>query len=273
MLELLVVLFVVGLMTGLLLPAVQSAREGARRMQCASNLRQLGLALHGAHELRQRLPAGWNPQAEPERVSGWARDLLPLLDQAGLDGLLQTADSLEKSAELVRRHGTPRIFVCPSDLFAATFVLYEETGEPQSRTVARPDRPLLKLPHSNYVGIFGVSDPDDCGACIGEGTFIGNRGVGLSELTRGLSQVAVIGERSARRLPATWLGVDLRGEDATARLTGFADRGPNQEAADECELDSRHPGCVNLLFADGHARAIADSIDRTVYQNMARRSD
>ncbi len=64
----------------------------------------------------------------------------------------------------------------------------------------------------------------------------------------------------------------MRGEDAVARMTGFANRGPNRVEADECELDSRHSQSIKVLFADGHVRAISDDVDQNVYQGMARRS-
>jgi prepilin-type N-terminal cleavage/methylation domain-containing protein len=82
--ELLVVIAIIGILASLLLPAVQQAREAARKIQCASNLRQLGLALQNYHDTFQKLPASWSkPQTVNDGWSAQAR-LLPLLEQFSL---------------------------------------------------------------------------------------------------------------------------------------------------------------------------------------------
>jgi prepilin-type processing-associated H-X9-DG protein len=81
-----------------------------------------------------------------------------------------------------------------------------------------------------------------------------------------------IGERTARKLPSTWIGFVLTGEDAQARVLGNAWLGPNRIDADECEFDSRHPSCVNFLWADGHFAPVADAIDAALYRDLARRN-
>jgi prepilin-type processing-associated H-X9-DG protein len=78
-----------------------------------------------------------------------------------------------------------------------------------------------------------------------------------------------VGERTARKLPSTWLGFDLRGEDAAGRVTGQAWLGPNRADADECEFDSRHPGGVNFLWGDGHVAWLIDEIDAMLYRQLA----
>ena len=77
--ELLVVLTVIGILVALLLPAVQHAREAARRMSCRSHLRQIGLALHNYHDRSRVLPYGWD-----NRGSLWTAHLLPFLEQQAL---------------------------------------------------------------------------------------------------------------------------------------------------------------------------------------------
>lgn len=89
--EILVVLAIVGVLASLLLPAVQQAREAARRATCQSHLRQLGLALHHFHDSRQVLPpSGWTiaSSANPAgKFVGWRALILPHLEQAGLQEL------------------------------------------------------------------------------------------------------------------------------------------------------------------------------------------
>ena len=80
-----------------------------------------------------------------------------------------------------------------------------------------------------------------------------------------------VGERTARKLPSTWLGMFLNGEDAKSRTVGSADQGPNRLGSDESELDSRHPDNANLLWGDGRVQAVADDVERCVYQDAAKR--
>jgi prepilin-type processing-associated H-X9-DG protein len=81
-----------------------------------------------------------------------------------------------------------------------------------------------------------------------------------------------VGERTTRKLPSTWLGFDTGGEDAPGRVAGSVMLGPNRADSDECDFESRHPGHVNFLWADGHVRAMADGIDQSVYRASGRRN-
>ena len=88
--ELLVVIAVIGILIALLLPAVQQAREAARRSQCRNNMKQLGLALHNYHDTHLAFPPGWIGVAggvqDPEGESGvgWGALILPYMDQSAL---------------------------------------------------------------------------------------------------------------------------------------------------------------------------------------------
>ncbi len=270
-LELLVTTGVIAVLAGLLLPAVQQARETARRLQCTNNLKQIGLALHNYHDLYRSLPMGQRPDAANRTAFGWASSILPQLELTALAALIDHEASVNAPANRMAREQTPSVFSCPSDLQEPRFTLFVDAGSiPGGHQPA--ETVLTVLPSANYVGVFGTTEPDDCLPMKGEGTFVVNHTHAFRDLTHGLSNVAIVGERTARKLPSTWFGVDLNGEDAGCRMLGNAWMGPNRDDADECEFDSRHPGSTSFLFGDGHVKSITDSIDTEVYRRLAIRN-
>lgn len=268
-LELLVTMGVISTLTTLILPAVQSAREAARRTQCANQLKQIGLALHGYHEQWRCLPAAWQFERTGNSQFGWAVPLLPLLEQQAVSRQVDRGRRLDASVNAVARETSIALLICPSDIIEPTFVLHEDDE------LSGSSGPLVSLPTVNYVGVFGNSEPDDDDIIPpprGEGAFEGVRPVRFEEFRRGLTQTFLIGERTMAKVPSTWLGVDVRGEDAACRLVGNALTSPNCSLCDECEFDSRHPGGSNFLFGDGRVKLISQSIDSNEYQRLARRS-
>lgn len=279
-LELIVTIAICSVLLGLLLPAVQGAREAARRTQCQNNMRQLGLALYQHHDTFNRLPAGWTEVEGTLVSSGWVPSLLPFIEQSALQEEVRNKwpmDLLAKKDAESSLLQSPALFNCPSDVASNSFQLFMESSENEAVDGAGDlhlsETALMELPHTNYVGIAGTHDPDESPDQELDGTFIHPNGLQFRDLTRGLSNVAILGERTARRLPSTWLGFHQLGEDGPARVTGFANVGPNHPESDECELDSRHRGGLHMLFGDGHLQFVADSIDAEVYRKMARRSE
>ncbi len=272
-LELLTVLGIISLLTAVLLPAVSTAREAARRIECTNHLKQTGLALHCYHDTYRCLPAGWQWEATGSSAYGWAVALLPWLEQEApyrlVDRNRPVGDSVNEPARAI---DLP-VLLCPSDIALRQFELFPDDDLPwQLQSTLELDTPLLALPTANYVGVFGTIEPDDdLPAPLGDGVFLDARPVRFAELQRGLSNTLLIGERTASLLPSTWLGVDFRGEDAACRLVGTAYTSPNCRECDECEFSSRHAGGANFLWGDGRVQLVSETIDASEYRRFARR--
>ncbi len=123
--ELLVVIAIIGILVALLLPAIQAARESARRMQCANNLKQIGLAAQNHVDVQKHFPSsgwGWRWTGDPDRgygldqPGGWAYNILAYMEQANLRDLGSgLPEGPEKTAALILQVGTAvPAFMCPS---------------------------------------------------------------------------------------------------------------------------------------------------------------
>jgi prepilin-type processing-associated H-X9-DG protein len=248
---------------------VHAAREAARNTQCVNNLHQHGAALQVYHDAHRSLPAGW--QGEPSKTSsfGWAVAILNQLEAGNIYARIDRARPLNQVGEEIRST-SPEIFLCPSDTGEPSFPLYVEVGDNAGQT-QESTQVVVTLPRANYVGVFGTIDPDLIPPVPGDGLLVAEQGRRFTEVTRGLSHVLLVGERTTRKLASSWLGFANEGEDAAGRVVGYADLGPNRDEADECEFDSRHPGHTNFAWADGHVCGIEDSIDPKVYRVAAER--
>ena len=266
-LELLIVVSVLALLASLLLPAVQAAREATRGIQCVNNLGQVVHALQMYYDEHRSLPMGIRSESSTKSSYGWASSILRELEEAALSNTFNHDSRLDQTSD-VPRSTSPAVYLCPSDSGEPTFPMYAEMGRHGTRAQAS-GRVLVVLPRANYVGVFGTFDPDDNPGESGDGTFVKNKCVGFAELTRGMSNTLIVGERTTRKLASTWIGIMTRGEDANGRIVGYAYLGPNRDDADECEFDSRHPGHVNFAYGDGHVAAIHDDIEPTVYRELA----
>jgi prepilin-type processing-associated H-X9-DG protein len=273
-LELVVSVGIVMLLAALILPAIGSAREAARRTQCMNNLRQIGLALHTYHDQHRSLPAGWVWEASKPSGYGWAASLVPYLEDnvPPIYRNLPLSDPRNRSARQTR----PEIFVCPSDITEPVFTLVmgdEDDEDAATAAAAFNEGPPVELPAANYLGVFGTIEPDDdVPPPPGDGAFLETRPVSFSQFLGGLSNTIIVGERTTARLPSTWLGVDFRAEDAACRLVGNAATAPNCAPCDECEFGSRHSKGANFLFGDGHVKLLSTTTEADVYRRMARRS-
>jgi len=123
--ELLVVIAIIGILVALLLPAIQAAREAARRMQCTNNLKQMGLALQNYHSARNHFPPGALVTAgaldsgtgvyAPTKT-GWSIEILPYMEDQNLYSLLDPEETIYHNNNQLLRESVNEAHACPSDL-------------------------------------------------------------------------------------------------------------------------------------------------------------
>lgn len=279
-LELLVTIAIIAVLVGLLLPAISAVREASRRVRCTVHLREIGLALHNHHGAKKALPVGWKFDPKAQSAYGWAVPLLPYLEQPTLFSRINDKKRVSDPTHESVRSTSLEVMLCPSDITEPLFTLYvereEEDEDAASGTLAgkfeSPSTgPLVRLPTANYVGMFGTLEADEeIPAPIGDGAFLENKPVRFRDFARGLSNTIAVGERKMAQVPSTWLGVELAGEDAAARLVGSALEGINNPLADEEDFSSRHPGGANFLWADGHVSFVTEDVSLRLYHEWAR---
>jgi prepilin-type N-terminal cleavage/methylation domain-containing protein/prepilin-type processing-associated H-X9-DG protein len=201
--ELLVVIAIIGILVALLLPAVQAAREAARRTQCKSNIKNIALALLNYHDTRKSFPPGV-VQANPAPPSvadtelgnwSWSALILPNLEESAVYNQINVsktdlAKSMDTPANLSAMQVPVSVFRCPSDPSPA---LNDSRPITSATGVASP------LATSNYVGVNSSSelrrDPGPPGT-FANGIFVINKGTRLKEVTDGTSHTAMVGERA-----------------------------------------------------------------------------
>jgi prepilin-type N-terminal cleavage/methylation domain-containing protein/prepilin-type processing-associated H-X9-DG protein len=277
--ELLVVITIIGILIALLLPAVQAAREAARRMSCSNHMKQIGLAMHLYHDTFQQLPPGWiahDPSTgQPHWFGvpgwGWGARILPFMEQTAIyNNLIHFDLPITDPANAQVRVMPIPIYRCPSDAGDATFVL--QGGGP---LVGGGSFSPVKLSTNNYIGVFGTKDFHEIApSCEGNGCFFLQRGVSFRDIKDGLSQTFIVGERSSELAPSTWVGVVTGGEHAPARICGVATYPPNSttEASHYFHnFSSCHPTGTNFLLADGSVRLIPESIAEETYHALCTR--
>lgn len=238
--ELLVVIAIIGTLVALLLPAVQGAREAARRMSCSNNLHNIAIALHNYHDTVGSFPSGWMERHyQPARMDNfpaianyemwaWGALILPFVEQKNLQDTLgvnqQTLkQALDPNENINGQVGAKRvvdmaqtqlkIYMCPSDsgFDGRGLVIAATGGIPQrTRSFANglgSDLTSFRQPSvSNYIGVEGHID--GVNATANTGVFWGDSYLRMADFVDGTSNTFAVGERETLDcISGTWIGV------------------------------------------------------------------
>lgn len=284
LIELLVVIAIVGILVALLLPAVQMAREAARRTQCSNNLRQIGLAVHNHESALKRLPSGWDDWEESgEPGWGWAANLLPFMEgenvHHGIEFAVEIADPIHEQIRMTYLN----VFACPTDDGSDVFQIHEgddHVHDHFSNASLHDDdedehehhEALFLIAKSNYVGVFGTFEIHE-GPYSGDGIFYGNSATRFRDVKDGLSNTLMVGERCSQLGQSIWHGNIPEAEANYARILGIADHhAPNHPDAHFDDFRSYHPVGVNFLRADGSVFFLTETVAEPIYRAMATRN-
>ncbi len=310
--ELLVVIAIIGVLVALLLPAIQAAREAARRNQCVNNLKQMGLTMQMHHDAKEFFPQGRNATSPGPAVTNppvgtaatplgvsWAFELLPYTEQGQIYNTLVPTARVDDQQNASAMRSPVNIFYCPSRRQPAPdrdFDNDDAAPTEASKGVAAG---------GDYAGNAGLRD--DYGSSNTGGEAPGNEGGVVYTYSRNSIRNISDGTASSLGVGEKYLPT----EDEARQMEGFNEgqlhyyqgdtaffSGDNTEsilACTECgmakgeapttgtvvcdvndlrqQFGSDHPAIANFVFLDGHVSAIQQSIDLLTLQRLSTVAD
>jgi prepilin-type processing-associated H-X9-DG protein len=286
--EMLVIIAIIGLVCALVFPAVQMAREAARKVQCRNNLKQLGLAIHAYHDLHTTLPINlgpWPPNAVgpwwPLNGKGWITSVLPTLEQQGLydqfcgcfDGdffagsgirALPCRDFMKAELAAVQ---------CPSD------------GSVRVLSTTQFQWETIEVALTSYKGVIGDTrvggllsihpgSLPDCHMVGGCNGLFFRTSYGepqrLAYVTDGTSSTFMVGEDVPQQNDhsATFYS-NTDYASCHAPLNYYRDPATPKDWPNVMSFRSRHPGGAHFCFADASVCFVQDSVDHTLYRGLS----
>ncbi len=302
--ELLVVIAIIGVLVALLLPAVQAAREAARRMSCQNNLKQLSLAMQNHEDTYKKLPEGLRQESSPYRGYTFYTKLLPYFEQGSLYDKWDFTNLANNTTNGLTATKLKSL-MCPTDVFQQT--VFNVPVSSGSGVAYAGDYAV-----TSYVGNFGEVSyhptTSPLGPCKANGVLFltgpasapatGQLPIGLKDITDGTSNTLMIGERyhndkNFDTIPASsrsellmhqwsmwaWSGgfkgtghvlasaaVPLNNRVTLPLGSGY---GPQDRRI--AGYSSGHPGGVNITLCDGSVRFLRDSISQVTLVALSSR--
>jgi prepilin-type N-terminal cleavage/methylation domain-containing protein len=289
--ELLVVIAIIGILLSLVLVAVQSAREAARRTQCQNNFRQLGIGLATYESANKKWPAGkkWSgPPTDPNRFTiAWSAFLLDHIEEHRLKDAIDFKKPFTDPANLPATSTIVTIYLCPSTGEV------EEHRTPEGRLYNLGGMPGEGLACIDYMGISGP-DKDSKHPVTKQiygrqrGVLVGTKGMPLDEekiepvpitsakITDGLSYTICITECTGRGVSMKDGVIDaLHGAWASGVNVTHIDEGVNDKKPPKAWYDERiyaeHPGGAHVLVCDGSVQFLNEDVEKSLIRSLCTR--
>ncbi|QEG20945.1 DUF1559 domain-containing protein [Mariniblastus fucicola] len=283
--ELLVVIAIIGILIGMLLPAVQQVREAARRIQCANNVRQLGLAVMNYESAHMHFPSGWRTESEflplAEPGWGWSAEILPFIESSNVHRQIDFRLAVDDHDHEDIIQSVIPVYLCPSDPAEDVQNMDVHIDEddhdhdfPHDDGDDDDDHDHggeLLAGRSNYSGMFGSGELDEY-LGSGNGAFFANSELPIARFTDGTSNTIIIGERTNEHGPISWVGLIPELDAPAARIVGAADHPLSDDHGHLEDFASHHPGGINVVLGDGSTHFVDRSISLEVYQALATRA-
>ena len=268
LIELLVVIAIIAVLIALLLPAVQQAREAARRTQCRNNMHQIGLALHNYHDAHGMFPPG----AVKDPGASWAQYpghgflamLLPYMDEAAL----YNAINFNRPSYCANSYGCSN-----GDTYANSTVLRSWLSQYQCPSAGSEGLGLIDIydcatARGDYAGIIGVQSNKVWADAVAtdRGVLMLNGSARMRDIRDGTSNTFAVGEACSEDTSLVWPSYH---NSYCLRITTHA---PNGTCSAPCYswdfLASKHEGGLFMLFADGQVRFISENIDNGTWRAL-----
>ena len=251
------------LLMSLFVPAIQEAREAARRSQCKNNLKQLGLAIHNYHEVYGTLPPGWTdftPDAGESPRYGWSASILPFVDQAPLFKRMRN-DFQQRSVTARTETQTPLpAYRCPSDTTPSLNPLrggYATSNYSGNFGMLAPPRLVPGGMNPAWPGEAPTPTNANRQFYSTAGVLWLNSKVRFRDCKDGTSNILFVGERCLTSGSGIWMGV--RGNHYENDVVTDCSVG-NEINSGIGAFSSRHAGGAQFLFGDGAVRFISENI-------------
>jgi len=277
--ELLVVIAIIGILIALLLPAVQAAREAARRSSCTNNLVQLGIALHHYESALEVFPPGVVDAKGPIRNEAtgyhmsWLVQILPYLEDSNTFKHVNFAVGVYDEKNAPVRKLTRSIMICPSD------------GQGNLRRFRGSDGVETQIGANSYVGCHHDAEaPIDA---INNGMLFLNSRISPRDVTDGSSYTLFVSEKRIGNVDLGWMS----GTRATLRNTGTLPNATPEPGVPDRRggmapqeglpanplfvggFGAYHTGGANFVLVDGSVRFLSETIDKKAYEQLGHRAD
>jgi type II secretory pathway pseudopilin PulG len=302
----LVVIAIIGILVSLLLPAVQAAREAARRLQCANNLKQMGLGALGHYDVQRCFPTGgwgWNYTGDPNQgfgknqPGGFCYNVLPFIEEQALHDMGKGTDDATRRAQGALREGIPvAVFICPSRRSARPYQNRYPAGFDAFYTNINWPNLLSKTDYAfnlgdgtdpsggSHCGFGGTPyDPPTLSLSGCSGVVFQMSQVDMADIQDGTTHTLLVAEKYLR--PEEYeTGAD--GDDDQSPYVGpdhdvYRGTGLGYQPLQDTpgyvgtsyEFGSAHSGVFQSVFCDGSVHSLAYDIDPTTFKYLGHRKD